>query len=500
MRRRSQLALQLACLGAALALATAQGCDARKARPPNVVLILADDLGWRDSAVYGSAFYETPSIDRLASEGMRFTDAYSASPLCSPTRAGLLTGLDPARVRFTLPFGHVEEVILDPEVPERGPPGERAVAAESRTRLPLDYRTIAEELQQAGYATALFGKWHLGGGDYLPEHQGFDLAMPGGSYHAPPRYFSPYQMPGFPDGPQGEHIDERLAAEAARFMGQQGDRPFLVCFWPFSVHSPFQAYPALRRKYERKAAPSYPQRHPGMGAMVETLDTSVGTVLQAVDDLGLREQTIVLFLSDNGGVDWNFDPTSDRPTATDNAPLRGGKGQLYEGGIRIPFIVRWPGRIRAGAVSSEVVTTSDVYPTILAFAGLEPPKPGQLDGISLLPALQGRSLSRAATFHHLPHYVLDLNPPATSVRRGPWKLIRFYADTEAQRDRFELYDLKGDVGETRDVSELHPELVAELDGLIDRYLADTRALIPVPNPAHAPGLATPRAPPTKGPN
>ena len=488
---RSRLTVHCACVSALCLLAMFQGCDSpdpgREARPPNVILILVDDMGWRDSAIYGSAFYETPHIDRLAREGMRFTDAYSASPLCSPTRAGLLTGLDPGRLRFTAPLGHVAEVILDPRVPDEGPPGERAVAAESRTRLPLEYRTIAEELRQGGYATAFFGKWHLGGGDYLPEHQGYDVAMPGGTYPAPTHYFSPYQMPGFRDGPKGEHIDERLAVEAARFMSEHRGRPFFICFWPFSVHFPFEADPALRRKYERKADPRYPQHNPNMGAMIETMDTSVGIVLKAVDDLGLREDTIILFLSDNGGVDWNFDPASDQPLPTDNAPLRGGKGQLYEGGVRVPLIVRWPGRVDAGSVSSEVVTSTDLYPTILELTGLEPAERRSLDGISILPALMKQPLSREAIFVHFPHYMpLDLNPPSTSARRGHWKLIRFYADTEDQQDRFELYDLQHDIGETRDVSKLRPDLVAELNALIDRHLIETAALIPHPNPAFVP--------------
>ena len=472
-------------------LATSVACAPRDAdppaRPPNVVLILADDLGWRDTAVYGSAFYETPNIDRLASEGMRFSDAYAASPLCSPTRAGLLTGLDPGRLRLTLPFAHEEEVILDPRVPERGPPGERAVAAESRTRLPLEHRTIAEALREAGYATALFGKWHLGHGTYRPERQGFDVARPGGSLHAPPRYLSPYQMPRFPDGPKGEHLDERLASEAARFMSAHPGQPFFLCFWPFSVHFPFQADPALLRKYESKADPGDPQHYPNMGAMIESLDNAVGIVLDAIDALGQRENTIVVFLSDNGGVDRNYAPNSALPPPTDNAPLRGGKGQLYEGGIRVPLIVRWPERVAPGSTSSEVVTTTDLHPTLLELVGLTPPNPEQLDGISILPALSRQPLPRQDVFFHFPHYMSpDVFRPSTAVRRGRWKLIRFYADTEDQQDRFELYDLETDVGETRDVSGEQPGLVVELAGAIERYLLETGALVPFPNPAYRP--------------
>lgn len=454
------------------------------ARRPNVVLILADDMGWRDSGVYGSRFYKTPHLDQLAREGARFSNAYSASPLCSPTRAGLLTGLDPARLRLTAPLGHEQEVVLNPGVPRRGPRKRRAVEAQSRTRLPLVYYTLAEAMRDAGYATAHFGKWHLGSGPYLPEHQGFGHVSPGGSHAFPPSYFSPYGISGFANGPELENLDERLAAEAVTFMRAHRDEPFFLNFWLFSVHEPLKTRPELVRKYQKRVIPGDPQDNPTMAGMIETLDSSVGTLLSAVEELGLKEKTIVVFLSDNGGVQWK--PLDSRePSPTSNAPLRGEKGQLYEGGVRVPLVLRWPRVIEAGVVRDQVVTSTDLYPTILELTGIAPRSDQIFDGISIVPALRGEPLPRDAIFTHFPHYmVYDLSPPGTSVRRGKWKLIRFYAEGEGQKDRLELYDLVSDLGEKHDVAAEHRAKVSELNGLIDSYLASLSALVPIPNPAY----------------
>jgi arylsulfatase A-like enzyme len=473
-------------------LLIAYGCDfstdVHTKDRPNIILIVADDMGWRDSRVYASRFYETPSIDRLAHSGMRFLDAYSASPLCSPTRASIITGLDPGRLRLTAPLGHLADVVVDPQMPDSAPPEERAIAAASRTRLPLEYRTIAEAFKEAGYATALFGKWHLGSDQYLPQNQGFDHAMPGGSIASPPRYLAPYEIPGFADGPPGEHIDQRLATEAVQFIREHRNEPFFVYFSPFSVHAPYMARKQLIRRFEAKVDRRDPQRNPRMAAMLWSLDVSVGIITAAVEKFGLQSDTLIVFTSDNGGVDWNFNPSSPHPTPTDNHPLRGGKGQVYEGGIRVPLIISWPGRIESGTVSREIVSSTDLYPTLLDAAGLSPKPHQQLDGISVLPALHQLPLSRQTVFFHFPHYMpVDLSPPATAVRRGAWKLIRFYADTDDQQDRLELYNLEEDIEEANEVAEQYPDVVTELNGIIDQYLDATSALIPMPNPNYEPG-------------
>lgn len=462
------------------------GCDVHEspdaAKRPNIVVILADDLGWRDTGVYGNRFFETPNIDSLASSGMRFTDAYAASPLCSPTRASLITGLDPGRLRFTLPIGHLAEVVLDPVMPAAGPSDERAVSATSRTRLPLEYRTTAESLAESGYATAFFGKWQLGSEPYSAAERGFDHVMPGGSYHSPPSSLSPFGIPGFDDGTPGEHIDERLAKEAVSFIRQNREQPFFVSFWMFSVHRPYMAKPELVRKYQRKADSRRVQRFAPMGAMIETMDDSVGTILSAIDELGLTNDTLVIFTSDNGGVDWQFNPGSRLPVPTDNAPLRGGKGQLHEGGIRVPLIVRWPGKVEAGSVSNEIVQTTDLHPTLLELARSDPESQDQLDGVSIVAALEGRPLAREAIFLHFPHYMLlNLSPPGTVVRRGNWKLIRYYADADDQQNRLELYNLKADIAEQHDVASRRPRVTAKLNALIDRYLLATSAMVPFAN-------------------
>jgi len=482
----ARLCLFLAILAPASSLA-AGGEDPR--RPLNIVLILADDLGWRDTAVYGRRFYETPRIAQLAAEGMRFTDAYAASPTCSPTRASVLTGQAPARLRFTLPIGHLSESIDSASMPASGPPEHRAVEAPSITRLPDAPRILPEVLRDAGYATGFFGKWHLGWGDSHARHRGFDVVMPGGSRHAPLRYITPYSITGFEDGPPGEHLDERLASEAVGYVGEHRDEPFFLCFWPFSVHTPYQIHPYLGWKYLAKADPDDPQRNPRMGAMIETLDKSVGTLLDGLEEFGLVDRTVVIFLSDNGGVDWS---EADQAPATSNLPLRGGKLQVYEGGVRVPLIVRWPGLVEAGAVSDAVVTSADLFSTILQIAGVEPEKDRVVDGASIVRAFEGKPLPERPIFSHFPNYGPSV--PATAVRLGDWKLIRFYADGEGQKDRFELYDLGKDISESNDLATVYPGRVVALDRMIDRYLAETDALVPFRNPSYtADALADARA-------
>ena len=474
-----------ASLGMIASGAAARGADAP--RHPNVILFMADDLGWRDSSLYGSTFYETPNLERLARRGMMFSNAYAAAPICSPTRASILTGLYPSRLRMHVPSGAEREAFVNPVVPRQGPADYKAVVPQARNRLLLEYRTLAEALKEAGYATAHVGKWHLGWEPYNPENQGFDFALPGGSYSGPPgSYFSPFRGPIFRDVPQGRHIEDLCAEGAIRWVKEHKGGPFFLNYWFFSVHEPWDGdKPELLEKYRKKADPANPQHNPIMGAMVETMDSCLGRVLDTLDELGLTENTIVFFTSDNGGVSWR---DVEGAPVTSNLPLRNGKGSIYEGGTREPLVVAWPGRVEPGAHSDALVQSIDYHPTVLEMAGLKPKQGQVLDGVSIVPALtKSGPLSREALFCDYPVYgPATGNLPSCWVRRGDWKLIRFYFDGPGQADRFELYNLKEDVGETTDLSGSRADLVRELNTLIDHHLKDTSALVPVPNPAYRP--------------
>lgn len=465
-----------------------QADEPKTTKRPNIVFLLADDLGWRDTSTYGSTFYETPNVDRLAQRGMRFTNAYSANPLCSPTRASILTGLYPGRLRFTTPAGHLKEEVLDPIVPSQAPPLSKWILPQTRTRLPLDYYTLAETLRDAGYATAHFGKWHLGWTPYQPENQGFQCNLPGGSYPGPPGgFFAPFTALSLKGCPTGEHIDDRMTEEAIRFLKQHKDGPFFLNYWLFSVHAPFQAKEYLIARYQKKVDPNAPQRSPTMGGMIHTMDACIGKILDAIDALGLAENTIVIFTSDNGGNMYN---EVDGTTPTNNSPLRGGKATIYEGGIRVPLIVLWPGQVKSASVNETIVSSIDYYPTILEMLGLDAKRGQTFDGVSIVPALKGDRIARDTVFCHFPHVMVEpARFPATSVRKGDWKLIHVYGDGPNQTDRFELYNLKDDLGETKNLADAMPDKVRELDALIAGHLETTSALLPKPNPAYDPTRA-----------
>ena len=457
-------------------------------RSPNILFILADDLGWRDTGVYGSTFYRTPNIDRLAKRGMLFTEAYAASPLCSPTRASILTGQYPGRLRFTTPAGHLKQEVLDPKLPEAAASQHKAVTPETRTRLPNEYVTYAEVLKKAGYSTGFMGKWHLGRDPYLPDNQGFDVVVGGREHPGPPGgYFAPWRCATLPVKPEGTHICDTLTDEALAFLNANRDRRFLLNLWYYDVHAPFQGKEDLIAEYRKRVSPDDPQRCPTMGAMIEVMDHNIGRVLDELDRLGLADDTIVVFTSDNGGNMYN---TVDETTPTSNAPLRNGKGNIYEGGVRVPLLVVWPGVVKPGSRSREVVSSVDYYPTLLAMLGLRRDSDTLLDGISIVPALKGGRLEREAIFCHFPHYVPATgNLPATSVRQGEWKLIRRFCDGADQQDRFELYNLAQDIGERSNLAAATPDRVNALAALIDRHLKDTEALVPFKNPAYGPPVA-----------
>ncbi len=450
---------------------------------PNIVLIVADDLGWSDTAVYGSEFYKTPAVDALAAEGMRFTNAYSSSPLCSPTRAALLTGLYPGRIGLTTPNCHIPDVILEASLPKQAGPESKTVTPIPVSRLSNEYVTIAERLKEAGYATAFMGKWHLGSDPYVPENQGFDVVVGGRENPGPPPpgfFFAPWNLDTLPQSPEGTHIDDVLGDAAVDFIEKNKDQPFFLDLWFYDVHAPFMAKQDLRDEFVELADQSAPQHSPTMAAMISTMDANIARVMAKLKELGLTENTLVIFTSDNGG---NMYDEVDGTTPTNNAPLRNGKGNSYEGGVRVPFIAVWPGRIEPGSVDDTITSSIDVFPTLLQVAGLERDPAHPLDGESILPVLDGGDIPARPYFDYFPHNVVATeNVAGTSVRDGDWKLFRYFNDGPEQEDRFELYNLADDIGETKNLASSEPERVKRMDAMIDEHHADIGALVPFANP------------------
>jgi len=473
---------------------------ALSADKPNVIFILADDLGAHDLGCFGSTFYETPNIDRLAKRGTRFTQAYAASPLCSPTRSSILVGQYPARTGITAPVCHINPIYLNKELVNDGPKS-RVLVANSVSRLKPEYFTLAEAFKEAGYATAHFGKWHLGhnlkpADHYEPQDQGFDsdfphvpnAAGPGNGYLAPWKFI---KDPTITDE-VGVNIEDRMSKEAAKYIAAHKAKPFYLNYWAFSVHGPWNARADYIEYFKSKADPKNPQHNPLYAAMVKSLDDGVGRIVQAIDDAGIADNTIIVFYSDNGG--FAYPPKKTTPDgyadipATSNLPLRSGKASLYEGGTREPFIFAWPGKAKAGATSDILFQTVDFYPTLLSFVGLKPHADLKLDGLDQSKALLGGESPRDRVFCHFPHgnatqaSVMDGFYAGTYVRKGDWKLIRFYARNDDGTDDLELYDLKNDLGERHNLAKEKPELVKELNGLIADFLKDTEAVIPKLNP------------------
>jgi len=437
---------------------------AEAATPPNVILILADDLGWADLGVYGSDLHETPHIDRLARDGMRFTQAYSACTVCSPTRGAVLTGLYPARTRVT------------DWIPGRLPSNPKLAIPAWTKHLPTETTTLAERFKTAGYVTASIGKWHLGQKAYYPEKHGFDLNIAGTSEGSPADgYFAPYKIPTLPEGPDREYLTDRIGTEAVRFVEATRERPFFLYLPHFAVHTPIQAPPALVGKYKAKVRPGLRHTHATYAAMMESLDASIGRLRAKLTELGLAENTIIVFASDNGGH---------LPT-TSNAPLRSGKGSAYEGGVRVPLIILWPGVTAPGGVSDMPTISTDFFPTLLEIAGLRVAPGEGADGVSLVPALRGQSRpAREAIYWHYPHYQLYQRggtTPYGAIRAGDYKLIEYYDDM-----RVELYHLGDDIGETHDLAAAKPEMAEKLRAQLHAWRASTGAQMPTPNPAYDP--------------
>lgn len=461
--------------------ATAQAQE----RPMNVVLILADDLGWSDTTLYGNtSLYRTPHIERLAKRGMLFTQAYSASPLCSPTRSAILTGLSPARTGITTPNCHLPKVVLKASPGKTAPPNKHAISPQTVTRLNTRYSTLAKSLKKAGYATGHFGKWHLGAEPYSPLQHGFDVDVP---HHAGPgpagSYVAPWKFKDF-DHDQAvpnQHIEDRMAREATAFMEQHKDAPFFLNYWMFSVHAPFDAKKESVEKYRGIVDATSAQRCAVYAAMIESMDDAVGALLDTLDRLNLSDNTIVIFTSDNGGNTYN---EVEGVPPTSNAPLRGGKASMFEGGTRVPCVIAWPKITSPGSHSDEPIQSEDYYPTLLDGLALQPEENQTFDGLSLMSVLKGGALKPRPLFQYFPHDppVPEWIPPSVSVHLEGWKLIRIFHAGEAGANRYLLFDISKDIGETRDLVADHPEKVKELDGLISRFLEDTDAVIPIPNP------------------
>ncbi len=486
---------------AVLFVMLAASLAAAEAKRPNVVFFLADDFGQRDLGCYGSTFYETPNLDRLAKDGARFTDAYAVCPVCSPTRASLLTGQWPQRTGVT-------DYIGAPATPAQWKRNTKSLPAPYADRLALDAPTLAKAMKAAGYATFFAGKWHLGPEGWWPENQGFDVNMGGvdkGGPYGGKKYFSPYDNPRLADGPPGEHLPDRLATETVKFIEANKDRPFFAYYSFYDVHTPLMAREDLRKKYAAKRAElglaakwgreqesdvRLVQEHAVYAAMVEAMDLAVGKVLAKLDELGLRENTLVIFTSDNGGL------STAEGSPTSNVPLRGGKGWMYEGGIREPLLVRWPGVVAPGSVVSTPVSSPDFFPTLLELAGAKA-TPGQtLDGTSLLPVFKGGTLPERALFWHYPHYGNQGGAPGAAVRRGDWKLIEWLEDGRA-----ELFNLAQDLGEKNDLAAQEPQRVAQLREELHAWQKQVGAKFPIANPNYDPakpsGRATKRPEPQK---
>ena len=461
---------------------------------PNILFILIDDMGWRDTGCYGSPFYETPSIDRLAGEGMRFTDAYAACPVCSPTRASILTGKYPARLGLT---NYIAEF---GEHPAQG----RLVDAPYVDHLPLTERNLARTLKAAGYATWHVGKWHLGAEPYWPERQGFEVNVGGCDWGHPHQgFFCPWGIPTLEDRTEGEYLTDRLTDEAIQLIRGHGDRPFFLYLPYYAVHVPIEAKEHLVEKYRRKAASLgldavqafaegdyFPCEHkkdrrvlrrliqsdPAYAAMIETLDGNIGRLLRTLEETGKSDDTVVIFTSDNGGL------STAEGSPTTNRPLCEGKGWMYEGGTREPLIVKWPGVTRPGSLCEVPVTSPDFYPTLLEMAGLDPLPEQHADGLSLAPLLRGTGgLQREGIFWHYPHYGNQGGTPGCSMRSGDWKLIEFFED-----GHLELYNLKEDIGETRNLAERDPVRTRSMHAALVRWRAAIEAHLPEANPQFTP--------------
>ena len=453
--------------------------------PPNVILVVVDDLGWMDLSCQGSDYYKTPNIDRIASEGLRFTNGYAACAVCSPTRAALQTGRYPARIGVTdwirslFQRGNLGTPAQNP-TEYVGGNNRKLLCPPNPYWMEHDEVTVAEVLGSHGYKTAYIGKWHLGDEAWYPPGQGYDENRGGCDYGQPPSYFDPYNQPkhrhpmiraGIPSLPgrkQGEFLTHREADEAVELIRQWKDEPFFINLGHYAVHTPIQAIETVAAKYKQDGKSDVNAKY---AAMVESIDDSTRQILETLAELDLDDRTMIIFTSDNGGLDNGGHPT-------ENAPLRSGKGYAYEGGIRVPFLVRWPGHIKPGTESDTPVCSIDVFPTILDAAGVPAPANREIDGLSLLPLLKSggvTGLDRDELIWHFPHY-RHAPGPYSILRKGDWKLIQFDEGIS------ELYDLKNDLSESNNLAEKHPDKVKAMQNRLSAILESMDAKRPRPNP------------------
>jgi len=460
--------------------ASGRRADKSSGKKLNFVFFLVDDMGWMDAGCCGSRFYETPNIDKLAAGGMRFTDAYAACAVCSPTRAAVMTGRYPARIGITdwIRWLDFKGNWTDPN--EKGPTeyvGNRKrklLCPPNPYWMKLEEVTIAEILKPAGYTCCHIGKWHLGHDAWYPDRQGFDFNIGGCHFGMPPSYFDPYKnkkikqgIPTLKPRRKGEYLVDREADEAVNFIRQHRDKPFFLYMADYAVHVPIQAKEEIASRYRGK--PRYGQKSPEYAAMIQSVDESVGRIVSVLEEADIADRTVIIFTSDNGGLS----------QFTNNAPLRAGKGYPYEGGIRVPLIIRWPGVVKAGTISHEPITSVDYLPTICEIAGVRLPAGRKIDGLSLVDHLKSggtTKLGRDAIFWHFPHY-RDEIVPYSIIRSGCWKLIKRY-----EGKRFELFNLRDDLSETNDLSGKMPEKVEQLNAKLTAWLKDTGAKLPRPNP------------------
>ncbi|SDW46885.1 sulfatase [Paenibacillus sp. CF384] len=453
---------------------------------PNLLFILIDDMGWMDLGCYGSLFYETPNLDRLAAEGVRFTDAYAAAPVCSPTRASMMSGKYPAHVGVTNWIG--------------GQTSGKLIDAPYIRHLPLQEKSVATALKEQGYQTWHVGKWHLGEREHYPDRHGFDVNIGGCSWGMPVNgFFSPYGIETLEEGPEGEYLTDRLTDEAIELIRQNEGAPFFLNLWHYAVHIPIEVSAELTKRFAEKAKalgldrveafvegeffPCEHKKHlrvqrrivqsdPAYAAMIYNLDWNIGRLVKALEETGQLDNTVIVFTSDNGGL------ATAEGSPTCNSPLQEGKGWMYEGGVREPLIIRWPGVAKPGSVSEVPVTSPDFYPTLLEMAGLDLLPEQHKDGVSLVPVLRGEeSLSREAIFWHYPHYGNQGGTPGSSVREGDYKLIEFFED-----GRLELYNLRTDLSEEHNIAELHPERTERLRQMLHEWREQIGAVIPEANP------------------
>ena len=464
------LTLSLVLLSGICGPGVCQAAGEEGDKPWNVVFLLADDLGWADLACYGGDLHKTPNLDRLAKESVRFTDAYAAAPVCTPTRASILTGKTPARLHMTI----WREASGNP------PLKRKVVPPVTVGDLPHEETTLAEVLHDAGYYTAHVGKWHLGGASFYPETHGFDANIGGSHWGAPQTFFYPYSgsgtfgnefryVPHLELGSPDEYLTDRLTDEAIRIVEAVHDRPFFLNMWWHTVHTPIEAPDDMVEPYRERLRPELNHQNATYAAMVESLDTNVGRLLAKLEDLGVADRTLIVFTSDNGG----FVNKHRGQAVTNNAPLRSGKGSLYEGGVREPLMIRWPGVTPEGEVCREPVSTIDLYPTVLEITGLSGSEKHNksVDGLSLVPLLKkpDATIDRDTLYWHYPHYY-PTTSPVSSIRQGDWKLLHYYED-----DHVELFNLGDDLGESTDLAKSRPEVAGKLRKQLDAILDDVDA-------------------------